>query len=424
MNESRSNGRVGRFDELTFRGNVGETRHGFLRLTPAYSVHLVRNLLSQSSAGGTVLDPFCGTGTTALSCAELGIDCTTIDLNPFLVWFARAKVARYTESDISNAESLVTKMTRAARARAGESIVPPIHRIDRWWDGPVLAALGRARAVASRATADVPQKAQDLAAVAFCRAVIERANVSFGHQSMSFKKGARKGNGARSDGKAAAEVGASLERAFATVVDALERPLSRSKRRVLSGDSRSISEVVGDERFARVVTSPPYPNRMSYVRELRPYMYWLGYLSERRDAGELDWSAIGGTWGAATSRLGSWRPDPHVEVPFDGLRGIVRRIDRHEPLLARYVERYFEDMTHHTRSLSRVVSPGGRVQYVVGNSKFYDVLVPVQDIYASLFERAGFVKTKIAVLRKRTSKRELFEYLVEAEMPGRLRSRR
>src|SRR5438552_959004 len=33
---------VGRLDELTFRGNLGATRHGFLRLTPAYSVHLVR----------------------------------------------------------------------------------------------------------------------------------------------------------------------------------------------------------------------------------------------------------------------------------------------------------------------------------------------------------------------------------------------
>ncbi|WP_322490103.1 hypothetical protein [Chloroflexus sp.] len=37
-----------------------------------------------------------------------------------------------------------------------------------------------------------------------------------------------------------------------------------------------------------VITSPPYPNRMSYIRELRPYMYWLGYLNNGRDAGELD----------------------------------------------------------------------------------------------------------------------------------------
>lgn len=423
MSDGRSATSVGRQDELTFRGNLGATRHGFLRLTPAYSVHLVRDLLKQPSLPGPVLDPFCGTGTTMLSCAELGIDCTTIDLNPFLVWFARAKVARYSESDIEDARELVSRMARAARAKAGEAIFPMIHRIDRWWDGPELAALGRAWEAARRHGADVGGRAVDLAKVAFCRTIIESANVSFAHQSMSFQK--RSNEKADANGAASrAIVAESLERALCAIVEAVRSPLPRATGKVLAGDSRKVHDVVGRARFARVLTSPPYPNRMSYVRELRPYMYWLGYLSDRRDAGELDWRAIGGTWGAATSRLGSWRRDPAVRVPFDGFDRIVGRIARHEPLLARYVERYFEDMTHHTKSLARVVVPGGRVQYVVGNSKFYDVLLPAHEIYASLFERAGFAGTKIIVLRKRTSKRELFEYLVEAHQPSKRTSRR
>jgi SAM-dependent methyltransferase len=417
----KSSARVGRLDELTFRGNVGSTRHGLLRLTPAYSVRLVRDLLTEESPGGAVLDPFCGTGTTVLACAELGIDCTTIDLNPFLVWFARAKIARYSASDIAGSEDLVSRMIRAASARSGDVVVPPIHRIDRWWDPGVLSALGRAHSAARRFEISVSEKSRDLASVAFCRTIIECANVSFGHQSMSFRK--RENGSARrnANGHAGARVSRSLERAHSFVVDAMVPGLPTARARVLPGDSRNVHGVVGKERFARVVTSPPYPNRMSYVRELRPYMYWLGYLAERKDAGELDWRAIGGTWGAATSRLGRWRRDAVVAVPFAGFDKVVTRIERHEPLLARYVERYFEDMTHHTRSLRRVIAPGGRVQYVVGNSKFYDVLLPAQEIFAALFEHAGFGRTKIHVLRKRTSKRELFEYLVEAELPrGRL----
>ena len=73
-----------------------ETRYGWLRLTPAYSVHLVRELLeSRTLPELPVLDPFCGTGTTLLTCAELGIACSTLDVNPFLVWLARAKTAKY-----------------------------------------------------------------------------------------------------------------------------------------------------------------------------------------------------------------------------------------------------------------------------------------------------------------------------------------
>jgi len=402
-----------RLDELTHRGNLGSTRHGFLRLTPAYSVHLVRDLLEESKTAGSVLDPFCGTGTTVLACAEAGLSCTTIDLNPFLVWFARTKVARYSVADVDAARHLVTTMTHAARERRGASVVPTIHRIDRWWDSGVLGALGRAHAVARSASRDAPRKAADLASVAFCRAVIECANVSFGHQSMSF----RKNDGTTPRRGSASDVATALERAVGVIADAVLSPLPNARARVLSGDSRAVDRVVGRSRFTTVLTSPPYPNRMSYVRELRPYMYWLGYLAERRDAGELDWSAIGGTWGAATSRLGAWRPDPGVSVPFRGFDKLVRRISRHEPILGRYVERYFEDMTRHAESLARVVEPGASLKYVVGNSKFYDVLVPVQEIFAALFEHAGFVRPRIRVLRKRTSKRELYEYLVEADAP-------
>ncbi|MFD2579091.1 hypothetical protein ACFSTD_11780 [Novosphingobium colocasiae] len=69
-------------------------------------------------------------------------------------------------------------------------------------------------------------------------------------------------------------------------------------------DARQIPEM--DRRFGLVVTSPPYPNRISYIRELRPYMYWMKFLEEAREAGEMDWKAIGGTWGVATSRLNTW----------------------------------------------------------------------------------------------------------------------
>jgi len=81
------------------------------------------------------------------------------------------------------------------------------------------------------------------------------------------------------------------------------------------------------------------------------------------------------------------------------------------------VHRYFEDMTRHGLALSRVVVPGGRLHYVVGNSKFYDVLLPAQEIFAAIFESVGFTGCRIVPLRKRTSKRELFEYLVEATAP-------
>ncbi len=71
-------------------------------------------------------------------------------------------------------------------------------------------------------------------------------------------------------------------------------------------------------------------------------------------------------------------------------------------------------MLSHVESLSGVVARGGQVHYVVGNSKFFDVLLPVERIFADIFELCGFRGATVTTLRKRTSKPELYEYLVRA----------
>src|SRR5205085_12538132 len=109
--------------------------------------------------------------------------------------------------------------------------------------------------------------------------------------------------------------------------------------------SQTIPHPNGPKYYA-IITSPPYPNRMSYIRELRPYMYWLGFLSEAKQAGALDWSAIGGTWGSATSLVGKWKANG-AKVPHPRFSSIIEGISRHSPLLANYVHKYFADMTAH-----------------------------------------------------------------------------
>jgi hypothetical protein len=391
---------------FTFHGNVRDTRYGWLRLTPAYSVHLVRELLdARARPELPVLDPFCGTGTTLLTCAERGIACATLDVNPFLVWLARAKTAKYSEDSLARANTLLSEMSRAARGRGNAPWLPALFQIEKWWARPTLHALGRAFAALSNS--DAPKPALDLAKLAFCRSLITTANVSFGHQSMSFSEADLASPGA------ASRVALALSEAFTPIAGAARVALPDSSRRVLLGDARRVADVTKKPaEFGTVITSPPYVNRMSYVRELRPYMYWLGHLEQASDAGELDWQAIGGTWGSATSRVAAWQSES--VSPLQDLAKLTRRIATSSDVLARYVGKYFFDMLLHVRSLSRVVARGGQVHYVVGNSKFFDVLVPVERLFAEIFERSGFRAATVTKLRKRTSKRELYEYLVSA----------
>lgn len=410
----------GRRDHLTFRGNVSLGRHGWLRLTPAYSLHLVRELLERCRSSEIVLEPFSGTGTTPLACASLGIRCDAIDINPFLVWLGNLKLTRFENGTAHAVKLAAARIAKDARNPCATTWKPNLHQIEKWWDTPTLHALAALCDAIRNPKRQRAPGVSDILAIAFCRAMIQTANVSFGHQSMSFKKkDDHCGLLAESPGGAGARVAAVFLAAAGEVANSLETEPPVADCRVVLGDSRDLSASLPDaeRRYSAVVTSPPYPNRMSYIRELRPYMYWLGYLSDGRAAGELDWKAIGGTWGCATSLLNSWTPNTHGNIPFPEFDTIVHDISAGHALLGRYVHKYFEDIKGHILSLRNVLAPGARCHYIVGNSKFYDTMLPVEGIYAALFEDAGFLDVRIETIRKRTSKKELFEFVVHAYAP-------
>ena len=102
--------------------------------------------------------------------------------------------------------------------------------------------------------------------------------------------------------------------------------------------------------------------------------------------------------------------DPHFN-------DIVSAISEQHPLLGKYVHRDFDDIKRHLQSLRKVVTPKARCFYIVGNSKFYDTMLPVEEIYAALFEDAGFTDVGWKAIRKRNSKKELFEFVVHAIAP-------
>ena len=86
-------------------------------------------------------------------------------------------------------------------------------------------------------------------------------------------------------------------------------------------------------------------------------------------------------------------------------------------LMANYILKYFEDAAAHLRSAFAVLNPGAEARYIVGNSIFYGVNLPTEELYAELMERAGFRHADIRVLRKRNSKKGLREYDVAARRP-------
>jgi hypothetical protein len=395
--------------DYTHKHNIKTGRHGWLRLTPAYSVKVVDELIGGYDEPLRILDPFAGTSTTALSAAYHGHEGITLDINPFLVWFGRTKVAHYGPTHIKATRDACARALKLVRDNAVPPVpVPPLHKIDRWWTPEALTFLRELRAAIDEAT-EPGSPPRDLLIIAFCRTLIATSNAAFNHQSMSFKD----------DGQASfplLDMHAMYGEDVRFVLDGAANNPHGSGEIILT-DSRNPA-VANAGSFDLVITSPPYANRMSYIRELRPYMYWLGFLVDGRDAGDLDWSAIGGTWGIATSRLTEWeRPEQHYKHPLldDVLDQIAHHSNKSGYILANYVAKYFDDMWEHFRNLPAVLAPQAEAHYIVGNSTFYGTVLHVEQIYAAMMKAVGFQRVECVPIRKRNSKKELIEFDVTAK---------
>ena len=401
---------------LTFKANMGVGRHGWLRLTPAYSVTLVRERVAHLPPKSVVTDPFSGTGTTPLAAAEHGHLGQALDVNPFLVWLGTAKTTQYDEDSLGKTLAGVADLTALARSVIHKRDLwqPNLYQIERWWSPSALNALKALRhAIDVLAPAGEPNS---LYSIALCRTLISASNAAFNHQSMSFK--ANSNQPSLFDEDQAEVVIATFARELETLVASARINLAGTAR-IIQGDSRYMDESL--EPCDLLLTSPPYVNRMSYIRELRPYMYWLRFLDAAADAGELDWKAIGGTWGTATSRLNSWTPSLTGTPVDEEMSEIRSRIaadgGRNGPLLSNYVGKYFHDMWEHFQAARDYVKPGGVVSYIVGNSTFYGHIVPAQEWYAVMLRSLGFEKVEVEVIRKRNSNKHLYEYEVRARRP-------
>ena len=395
--------------DYTFKYNSKLGRHGWLRLTPAYSVKLVEELVSETAPGSKILDPFSGTATTGVVAAELGFDAHLFDINPFLIWLGNVKCAVYTHAQIQELQQLIIPriLLDYKQLILEKNWAPNIFNIERWWCGhtlPLISAL-HASIVLHCGKPDGTGPS-NLIWVAFSRLIIETSSAAFNHVSMSFKGGVTR-----------YEI-SQVESIFSTILDNIienSQVNLDGKSKVFLCDSRNPTSQE-NVLYDHVVTSPPYPNRMTYIRELRPYMYWTGFLEDAKEAGELDWTAIGGTWGTATSKLKTWKNEV-VNLP-DQLNEIVTKIatsgDKNSDLMAQYVFKYFADMHIHFSGLKDILRPGAKLDYIVGNSSFYGNLVEAETLMEKSLISLGFSDVGSRIVRKRNSNKHLYEYCVSA----------
>ncbi len=400
--------------DVTFLNGMNEPVHRWFRLTPSYAPELVRHLVEalECDSKTFICEPFLGKGTTIIELKKLGLHGIGIELNPLLklaseyalTWEVNVNSFAQFVAETNQTLSTLLRQCQAMSLEQALSeydlALPTIHDVFRWWKPDVLKDLLLIKNVSGQIE---NQKYKKLYWLALCSAALDCANVHRNHPTISFDD----------DHTRQIDVLAEFSGKLAQIVQDLQTLPARStwgEVSCVNGDSTRLAEFV-DEKIDRVITSPPYPNRFSYVHTTRPQLFFMDVIQEASKSAEIDLAAIGGTWGKATSVLYDGIIEPHANIA-NALDAVIQELRPKSNLMCNYAIKYFNMMDDHIRELKTRASRKFRGAYVVGNSRLSGVEILTEVILAKSFESNGFKVDKILVLRKRGGKKKLFETVI------------
>ena len=318
--------------------------HGIHPYRGKFFARMARALLNSFGlyAGATVLDPFCGSGTMLLEACLLGIDSVGVDINSFSCLISRAKVEaiKLDPKEIEAAAKHFENIFINDRPKGQTSILDIL-----------------------------PGKTRE-----HFRSIVEDVvKVVF---SASMKKGEiRKPKDARKAfRKKIADLIAQIE-VFRRLKGILPLP-ELGKTRVIEGDTRMLSRVLGDGKFDAIVTSPPYVTRIDYVKEHLESMLELG-IADEQYAKKVQELSIGL----------EKKNVPPERCPSDLVKYVINAPGR----LRTTIEHYIVDLLKCAKEMRKVLREKSRIAIAIGkNHRFGNYIVPTAEIVREIFERSGF----------------------------------
>ncbi|MEJ7840579.1 MAG: DNA methyltransferase [Rubrobacter sp.] len=416
--------------------------HNWYRFVLSFPPHLVREYLQTFGvvAGDTVLDPFCGTGTTLVECKKLGIDSIGVEAHPMTHFASAVKVDWTPDPDgLLEHANEVAQTVREELERDGiddDRLYDP-HSLFGGWNGGALRTLPESSrklllknsisplplhktlVLLDKLNHGSPNSYRGHERLALARALVSRiSNVRFGPEV----------------GVGPAKPDAPMLSPWLFGVREMAedlRELQEDEGTVATAhhaDSRSMLKVLEPESVDAVITSPPYPNEKDYTRTTRLETILLGFVKDRPELQALKQGLV------RSNTRGVYKGDdddlwvsgyPEIQRIAEAIE--ARRIELgktsgFERLYGRVTKLYFGGMARHLADLRRVLRPGAQLAYVVGDQASYlRVMIRTGQLLGDIAESLGYELVGIDLFRTRlatATREQLREEVVVLRWPG------
>ena len=340
---------------------------------------MARFLIEEASEpGGTVLDPFCGTGTVVRESLSLRRNAIGLDVNPLATLFTRAKVERYSRDLLEQQLSQLSESFRTATT--GFDFTFP--NAEFWFTPATLRKLGTIRSIVDRLPQQLSSPYPE-----FWRAVLasivrqsSRADTR-GPKPFISKRARESRKGKHFD---SFKLFAQAARSRIELLTGSHGNSGNYHAEVIHGNAMALRTSVRSTQVDAIVTSPPYLNAQDYYRSCKLELWVVGLLGPdalRRWAKE---ELIGSDRIPIDRRL--------FDTPLASPTSVALResLVAVSPKSACVLTQYTLDMANVFSQMAQVLKPGGYCAMVMGDNTLSNLPVRTHQIIIELAINSGF----------------------------------
>ena len=342
--------------------------HGYHRYPAKFIPQLARRLIEEySEPCDTVLDPFCGCGTTLVESAVSGRYSYGYDINPISIMISMAKVRHLDPQSLNDAYEQINMDLWNVTPE-----IPENERIDYWYNEPQKTDLARLLK-AIRNLDDM-----DIRRFFICGFSNILKNCSIWHQ---------KSNKPTRDFKKKVP---DVMRTFGRQIRMMMRG-NAAYWEMMQGETHSANVACRDSRWLPladesvdlVVTSPPYVTSYEYGDLHQLSMLWLEGLEDLKAFRQ---TFIGSALRQAHSSVYDWLELTRSPIAYD----IGMQLSGMNGKTASSVVSYFQSMFEIWSELYRVLRFNGKVGIVIGNTSLKGVEITNAEAFAEQMQQIGF----------------------------------
>ncbi|NCC16902.1 MAG: site-specific DNA-methyltransferase [Clostridia bacterium] len=383
---------------MQFNKNKQEPFHRWYPFVEGYSKEFIQSIIEEiGSVDLTCLEPFSGSGTTALELQNIGVKCISFEVNPLMYLIGKVKLENtYTIDDTKKWFEFIMENREKCKITELQSEFSTLYEGEKKkkWNFDKVSGLAVKKLQITINTIS-SEKYKHLFTVALASILLDASNLYRNGKCLSYKKDwenrpiDEKLVFNKFDDKIKHEIIKDIE-SFQINSELNTVSKINNIHFLYNEDCRNaINTKVDDNSIDLVITSPPYLNSRDYTDTYMLELKTLGFTKSAEEIRELRKKTL----------------RSHVQIKWDDTatvdnKKLQRTLDKLNKAslnenvwnksIIDMVRLYFVDMYQLFSELYLKMRNGGKIYFNVSNSAYFNVLIDTLELCASIAEQIGF----------------------------------